>query len=98
MIGCVLLVILVLARRAVDRHDDLVAALRRLLRRADGRALERVAANDHGLDAGFLEDRLECRSEELVGPALAIPFAVPRLDRGIYHIVRRRLAVRADQA
>src|SRR5580704_15810909 len=69
----VLLVIDVLARRAVDRDDDLVAALHRFLRGADGGALERVAADDHGLDAGLLEHRLERRAQEFVRPGLAVP-------------------------
>src|SRR6516164_4545247 len=64
----VLFVIDVLGRRAVDRNDDLVAALRRARSRADGRALERVAADDHGLDAGLLESGLQSGPHEFVGP------------------------------
>src|ERR1700726_1982689 len=64
----VLLVIDVLARRAVDRNDDLVVALCRARSRADGGPLERVAADDHGLDAGFLERRLESRAQEFIRP------------------------------
>src|SRR5580704_10271089 len=79
----VLLVIDVLARRAIDRNDDLVAALHRFLGRADGGALERVAAYDHGLDAGLFEHRLERRAEEFVRPALAVPFAGARFYRRI---------------
>src|SRR5260370_23665777 len=92
----VLLVILVLARRAVDRNDDLVATLRRLLSRADGCSLERVAADDHGLDAGLLERWLERGAQEFIGPLLAVPLAVARLDRGGHGVVGRRLAARAD--
>ncbi len=94
----VLLVVDILAGRAVDRHDDLVAALCCARSRADRRPLERVAADDHGLDAGLFEGCLERGAQELVRAALAIPFAGARLDRGVHYVVGRRLAVRADQA
>src|ERR1700676_1304124 len=71
----------VLARRAVDRNDDLVAALRRARSRADRPPLERVAADDHGLYRRLLESWLERGPHEFVGPVLAIPFAGARLER-----------------
>src|SRR5262249_10938694 len=55
----VLFVIDILARGAVDRNDDLITALRRARNRADGRPLERVAADDHGLDASLPENWLK---------------------------------------
>src|SRR5262249_46054974 len=83
---------------AIYGEDHLVAALRRTGGRADRRTLERVAADDHGLDARLLKDRLERGAQELVRPALAIPFADPRLDRGIHHVVGRSFAVRTYEA
>src|SRR6185503_2233885 len=94
----VLLVVYGLSRRAIDREDDLVAALCGARSRADGRTLKRVAADDHGLDAGLLQRRLEGGAHELVRPALTIPFAHARLDRGIHYVVGRRFPVRADEA
>ena len=94
----VLFVIDGLACRAVDRNDDLVAALRRAGRGADGRPLERVAADDHGGDACLFERWLERGAHEFVRAALAIPFAGARFYRRIHDVVGRRLAVRADQA
>jgi hypothetical protein len=63
----VLFVIDVLARRAVYRNDDLVSALGRARGRAHGRPLERVAADDHGLDAGLLERLTEKELSDLSG-------------------------------
>src|SRR5260370_36769413 len=94
----VLFVIGVLARRAVAWNDDLVAALRRARSRTDGRPLERVAADDHGLDAGLPESWLESRAHEFVRPGLTIPFAGARLDRGVHYVVGCRLAIRANEA
>src|SRR5205823_5589543 len=98
MEGSVLLPILVLACRTVDRKNDVVTALRGARSRADGRPLEGVAADDDALRARLLEDGIECGPEEFVGPALPIPFAGTRLDGGIHDIVRRRLTLRSDQA
>ncbi len=50
---CVLFVIDVLVRLAVDRNDPLVAALRRTPNRPDGQPLERVAADDQTSRAEF---------------------------------------------
>src|SRR6185437_8569905 len=57
-------------RRAIDRIDDEIAALRRGSTGAEADPLGRVTAEDHGLDAVALEPLVEIVAEKLVGAAL----------------------------
>ena len=96
MEGRVLFVIVVLASRAIDGNDDLVAALRRF------EAVPTVAPwNELPQMITVLmpacRRSVERRAQEFVGP----PWRYHSPARGLiagHHVVGRRLAVVADQA
>src|SRR5262245_53537030 len=95
--GCVLLVIGAVARGAIDGNDNLVATLRCTRGGSDSRALEGVAAHDHGLDACLPQRCLKRRAKELIWTALSIPLAGARANLGVHDVVGRCFAVRADK-
>src|ERR1019366_8917643 len=56
-------------RGAIDRHDHLVTPPRGAVAGGGDRALGRGAGDDHGLDAFFLQARVEIGAYELVAAA-----------------------------
>jgi len=97
MPGCILLHVRIFRRHAVDRHDDLVAALCRAAAGADDHTLRGSAANDDRLDSSRLQPLIEAGAEILVRSALEDPLAVARRDPRVDNIGRSGI-VPTDQA
>src|SRR5271166_2710043 len=86
----------VFGRHTVDRHDNLVAALRCPAAGADDRTLGGRAGHDHRLDAMSLKPLFQRRAQELVRSTLDNPFALMRRDTGVDNISGCRIRT-ADQ-
>jgi hypothetical protein len=87
-------------RQAIDRIDDLIAALRRGGAGAEADALTRGAAQDDGLDALGLQTLIEIVVEKFVGPALLLvhQFALARREARIDRLAVARQGEEHRQA